>query len=113
MYHKLGGGGYLGQHAFSRDAFTWSSTAPCYNNSFALEDGTFLVPTANGGAQRPMLLQDAAGDVSHLYIAGATCDPSKHATCQLGPYTAVIPLNSGAAAQPPAPIAARALGAAG
>jgi hypothetical protein len=41
-----------------------------------------------------MLLQDAAGDVSHLYIAGATCDPAVHPTCQLGPYTAVIPLGS-------------------
>ena len=52
MYHKLGGGGYLGQHAFSRDAFTWSSTLPCYNNSFPLEDGTFLVPSACGARAR-------------------------------------------------------------
>ena len=52
MYHKLGGGGFLGQHAFSRDAFTWSSTLPCYNNSFPLEDGTFLVPSACGARTR-------------------------------------------------------------
>ena len=91
MYHKLGGGGWLGQHAFSRDAFTWASPSPCYNDTFPLEDGSVLVPTANGGAQRPMLLQDAAGDVSHLYIAGATCDPSKHRKSPraLGPHAAV------------------------
>jgi len=94
MYHRLNSG-WLGQHAWSRDGFTWSSTAPAYNNSFALEDGSALTPGANGGAQRPMLLQDASsGAVTHLYIAGATCDAGAHATCQPGPYTAVIPLAS-------------------
>jgi len=97
LYHKLGGGGWLGQSAWSRDGFTWSSTAPAYNNSFALEDGSVLSPGANGGAQRPMLLQDASGAATHLYIAGATCDPGAHPTCQLGPYTAVIPLAAAAA----------------
>ena len=96
MYHRLNSG-WLGQHAWSRDGFTWSSTAPAYNNSFALEDGSTLSPGANGGAQRPMLLQDASGAVTHLYIAGATCEPSAaHPTCLPGPYTAVIPLAASA-----------------
>jgi hypothetical protein len=92
MYHHLGGG-WLGRHAWSQDGFTWSDTQPAYNNTFLLQDGTFLQPGANGGAQRPALLLSASGDATHLYIAGATCSPPAQ-RCQSGPYTAVIPLNT-------------------
>ena len=108
MYHRLNSG-WLGQHAWSRDAFTWSSTSPCYNNTFAVEDGSVLQPGANGGAQRPFLLQDAAGAPTHLYLAGATCDPAGGRNCQAQPYTMVVPLRAAGAkaeagaAPPPRP----------
>jgi len=92
MYHHLGGG-FLGRHAWSADGYTWSDTVPCYNNSFTLTDGTVLEPGANGGAQRPALLQDPTTlQPTHLFLAGATCSSSTHPTCLPGPYTMVVPL---------------------
>jgi len=59
--------GWAGGHAFSRDGYTWSNWTRCYNTSVVVTNGTHETTVEHSRRERPKLLFNKEGQMTHLY----------------------------------------------